>query len=305
MNRPTATASSRDGASFIDRISLMNLSWVLQCGLCLQSSSKPDTGKGKSKSTNSRRMSHGFHLVKGKSGHDMEDYHFAEYRKSRNHELGLFAIFDGHLGDSVASYLKDNLIDNILNEPIFWEDPAGAIKNAYCSTDNLILKNSLQLGPGGSTAVTAIVIDGKDLWVANIGDSRAVVCESGAANQLTVDHEPHTERKRIENRGGFVTTLPGDVPRVNGQLAVARAFGDQSLKAHLTSEPDVRHVPIDSTMEFVILASDGLWKVMKNQEAVDLVKDKKDPQAAAKRLTTEALARNSKDDISCIVIRFG
>lgn len=51
------------------------------------------------------------------------------------------------------------------------------------------------------------------------------------------------------------------MPRVNGQLAVARAFGDQSLKAHLSSEPDVRHVPIDSTMEFVILASDGLWKV--------------------------------------------
>lgn len=55
--------------------------------------------------------------------------------------------------------------------------------------------------------------------------------------------------------------LVGDVPRVNGQLAVARAFGDQSLKAHLSSEPDVRHVPIDSSMEFVILASDGLWKV--------------------------------------------
>lgn len=53
----------------------------------------------------------------------------------------------------------------------------------------------------------------------------------------------------------------GDVPRVNGQLAVARAFGDQSLKAHLSSEPDIRHVPIDSTIEFVILASDGLWKV--------------------------------------------
>ena len=53
----------------------------------------------------------------------------------------------------------------------------------------------------------------------------------------------------------------GDVPRVNGQLAVARAFGDQNLKAHLSSEPDIRHVPIDSTIEFVILASDGLWKV--------------------------------------------
>lgn len=53
----------------------------------------------------------------------------------------------------------------------------------------------------------------------------------------------------------------GDVPRVNGQLAVARAFGDQSLKAHLSSDPDVRYVPIGSTIEFVILASDGLWKV--------------------------------------------
>lgn len=67
----------------------------------------------------------------------------------------------------------------------------------------------MQLGPGGSTAVTAIVVDGKDLWVANIGDSRAVVCERGSANQLTVDHEPHSERRRIEKQGGFVTNLPG------------------------------------------------------------------------------------------------
>jgi protein phosphatase 1L len=236
----------------------------------------------------------------------MEDFHVAEYRKKKNHVLGLFAIYDGHLGDRVPIYLKDNLFNNILDEPSFWKEPDTAIKNAYHSTDKFILENSMQLGPGGSTAVTAIVIDGKDLWVANIGDSRAVVYERGCANQLTVDHEPHTERRRIEKKGGFVTKLPGDVPRVNGQLAVARAFGDQSLKAHLSSEPDVRHVPIDpTTIEFVILASDGLWKVMKNQEAVDLVKSIKDPQAAAKRLTAEALARKSKDDISCIVIRFG
>ena len=46
------------------------------------------------------------------------------------------------------------------------------------------------------------------------------------------------------------------------------------------------------------------WQVMKNQEAVDLVKSVKDPRAAAKRLTAEALERKSKDDISCIVICF-
>jgi len=276
---------------------------ALQNATCLKSSSA-DSGKGTSKSS-TNKVAHGFHLVEGKSGHDMEDYHVAEYKRKKNHVLGLFAIFDGHLGDRVPNYLRDNLFNNILDEPTFWKDPETAIRNAYSSTDKFILENSMQLGPGGSTAVTAIVIDGKDLWVANIGDSRAVVCERGSANQITVDHEPHSERRRIEKQGGFVTTLPGDVPRVNGQLAVARAFGDQSLKAHLSSEPDVRHVPIDSSIEFVILASDGLWKVLKNQEAVGLVRPIKDPQAAAKRLTTEALARNSKDDISCIVIRFG
>ncbi|KAJ4959337.1 hypothetical protein NE237_026448 [Protea cynaroides] len=276
---------------------------MIKSATCLNSSSS-DTGKGRSKSS-SNRVSYGFHLVEGKSGHDMEDYHVAEYRNKKNHELGLFAIFDGHLGDRVPSYLKDNLFNNILEEPNFWGDTETAIKNAYRSTDKFILENSTRLGPGGSTAVTAIVIDGKDLWVANIGDSRAVLYERGCANQLTVDHEPHSERRRIEKQGGFVTILPGDVARVNGQLAVARAFGDQSLKAHLSSEPDVRHVPIDSTIEFVILASDGLWKVMTNQEAVDCVKSIKDPQAAAKRLAMDALARKSKDDISCIVIRFG
>ncbi|XP_051132098.1 probable protein phosphatase 2C 44 [Andrographis paniculata] len=280
---------------------------VIKKVVCLDGSS-PDTGKGKSKfksSSAKNEVRHGFHLVEGQAGHDMEDYHVAEYRKMDGRGLGLFAIFDGHLGDRVPSYLKDNLFNNILHETNFWADPKAAIINAYSSTDKRILENSLQFGPGGSTAVTAIVIDGKELWVANIGDSRAVICQNGTAEQLTVDHEPHSERRRIEKRGGFVTTLPGDVPRVNGQLAVARAFGDENLKAHLSSEPDVRNLCIDSNTQFVILASDGLWKVMSNQEAVDLVRHIKDPQAAAKRLTTEALTRKSKDDISCIVIRFG
>lgn len=54
----------------------------------------------------------------------------------------------------------------------------------------------------------------------------------------------------------------GDVPRVNGQLAVSRAFGDKSLKSHLRSDPDVQDITIDANIEILILASDGLWKVI-------------------------------------------
>ena len=55
--------------------------------------------------------------------------------------------------------------------------------------------------------------------------------------------------------------VAGDVPRVNGQLAVSQAFGDRSLKTHLWSDLDVKEWDVDSKAQFLILASDGLWKV--------------------------------------------
>lgn len=192
----------------------------------------------------------------------------------------------------------------LCKQPDFWTHTASAIRKAYQLTDGKILEKAADLGRGGSTAVTAILIDGERLVVANVGDSRAVVCKNGVAKQLSVDHEPSKERQAIESKGGFVSNLPGDVPRVDGQLAVARAFGDHSLKAHLSSEPHVVEEPVDSDTEFLILASDGLWKVMSNQEAVDSIKTIKDPQAAAKHLTEEAVSKKSKDDISCIVVSF-
>ncbi|GKU93090.1 hypothetical protein SLEP1_g6718 [Rubroshorea leprosula] len=265
-------------------------------------SSTADTGKGKGKM--SKHITHGFHWVKGKSNHPMEDYVVSEFKQLNDNELGLFAIFDGHLGHDVAKYLQTHLFSNILKEGDFMTETEDAIKRAYHSTDAEILDQTVHLGRGGSTAVTAILINGQKLVVANVGDSRAVICRNGVATQLSVDHEPSKEKRMIERRGGFVSNLPGDVPRVDGQLAVARAFGDRSLKLHLSSEPDVKIEMINDDVEFLILASDGIWKVMSNQEAVDTIKHLKDAQAAAKRLIEEAISRKSKDDISCIVVKF-
>lgn len=58
--------------------------------------------------------------------------------------------------------------------------------------------------------MTAIVVDGKKLVVANVGDSRAILCrESDVVKQLTVDHEPEKERDLVERKGGFISTKPG------------------------------------------------------------------------------------------------
>ncbi|XP_076945115.1 putative protein phosphatase 2C 9 [Bidens hawaiensis] len=276
--------------------------------LCCGSASKllggqstHDTGKGRGRQGTAK---YGFSLVKGKANHPMEDYHVAKFMSHQGHELGLFAIYDGHLGDSVPAYLQKHLFSNIIKENEFWTDPNTALFKAYERTDASILSHNPDLGRGGSTAVTAILIDGRKLWVANVGDSRAVLSKNGQAIQMSVDHEPSAERGSIENKGGFVSNMPGDVARVNGQLAVSRAFGDKNLKNHLRSDPDVTNADIDANTEILILASDGLWKVVTNQEAVDIAIKIRDPQKAAKELAAEALNRESKDDISCIVVRF-
>lgn len=82
---------------------------------------QPDAGRGQSHGSN--QIVHGYFLVKGKSRHAMEDYLVAEFKKIHDHELGLFAIYDGHLGHNVADYLQQNLFDNILNE-VFAKDCA-------------------------------------------------------------------------------------------------------------------------------------------------------------------------------------
>jgi protein phosphatase 1L len=66
----------------------------------------------------SKHVTHGFHLVKGKSHHAMEDYVFAQFKQVDDKELGLFAIFDGHLSHDVPDYLKSHLFENILKEVI-------------------------------------------------------------------------------------------------------------------------------------------------------------------------------------------
>ncbi|XP_042484019.1 probable protein phosphatase 2C 9 [Macadamia integrifolia] len=166
------------------------------------------SGSGKGRS-NQGPIKYGFNLVKGKANHPMEDYHVAKFVHNKGHELGLFAVYDGHLGDSVPAYLQKHLFSNILKEEEFWTDPNRSISKAYERTDQAILSHSPDLGRGGSTAVTAIVINGRKLWIANVGDSRAVLSRGGQAIQMSTDHEPSTERGSIENRGGFVSNMPG------------------------------------------------------------------------------------------------
>lgn len=98
-----------------------------------------------------------------------------------------------------------------LCQPDFWEDPEAAVRRAYKETDEKILDKVVG-SRGGSTAVTAILINREILVVANVGDSRGILCKRGGSHtiqQITVDHEPESEKEVVEERGGFVSQRPG------------------------------------------------------------------------------------------------
>lgn len=125
----------------------------------------------------------------------------------------------------------------------------------------------------GSTAVTAI-IKNKKLYCANAGDSRAIACINGEVEVLSLDHKPNNfiESKRISEAGGWV-----EFNRVNGNLALSRALGDFIFKKNakkkaeeqiVTAYPDVEVREITEDWDFLVLACDGIWDVLSNEEVV-------------------------------------
>ncbi|KAK4230859.1 phosphatase 2C-like domain-containing protein [Podospora fimiseda] len=140
------------------------------------------------------------------------------------------------------------------------------------------------------------------LYTANVGDARIILCRQGKALRLSYDHKGNDENegKRISNAGGLILNN-----RVNGVLAVTRALGDTYMKDLVTGHPYTTETVIQPDLdEFIIIACDGLWDVCSDQEAVDLVRNIEDPNAAAKLLVDHALARFSTDNLSCMIIRF-
>ncbi|KAK2748137.1 Protein phosphatase 2C 1 [Myotisia sp. PD_48] len=140
------------------------------------------------------------------------------------------------------------------------------------------------------------------LYTANVGDARIILCRNGKALRLSYDHKGSDENEgvRITNAGGLILNN-----RVNGVLAVTRALGDAYMKELVTGHPFTTETVIQpETDEFLILACDGLWDVCSDQEAVDLVRNTEDPQAASKILVDYALSRFSTDNLSCMIVRF-
>lgn len=149
-------------------------------------------------------------------------------------------------------------------------------------------------GPAaGCTAVCALVA-GNQLVVANAGDSRCVLSRAGKAVALTEDHKPTNDEEfsRIMKAGGFVAD-----GRVNGSLNLSRALGDLEYKQvsslppeeqMVTANPEIRSLRLTDDDEFLILACDGIWDVLTNEDAVTFVRERLIKGLSPKQICEEA-----------------
>eukprot|EP00899_Mesostigma_viride_P020090 jgi/Mesvir1/28082/Mv04673-RA.1 len=184
---------------------------------------------------------------------------------------GFFAVFDGHGGSHAAEYASEHLVNNIMHHfERTGGDMEAAVRNGFLETDAGFLDLHVS---SGASALTAIVHAGC-IWVAGAGDCRAVMSAGGSACALSTDHRPGRpdERERIESRGGSVDNCGPGMWRVQGILGVSRAIGDAHLKDWVIAEPEIFQRELSDDCEFLMLATDGLWDMVSNQEAVDLVR---------------------------------
>jgi len=249
------------------------------------------------------------------------------------HQSAFFGVYDGHGGAKAAEFCADHLHENLahainsmwLGMPLLDATDSECVRmisqcvrDAFVCTDYQFLHSPFR-HEGGTTACVAVLINGT-VVVGNVGDSRAVLCRGGAAVPLSHDHTParDDEVARIQAAGAEV--IAGDVVVGGEEFSLTRAIGNSIVKVPpgrdfrdlsapqvVTSEPEVSITELVDEDTFLVIASDGIWDRMSNDEVVSFVdrrlREHSDPQMAASQLANYAMINlRSADNVSALVI---
>lgn len=271
----------------------------------------------------------------------IEDFHSIHLETSKQ----FYSIFDGHLGNLASKFAASLLYEELSGRITEASGPESGpnwrtqVKESAREAFNALHDRFMQaiqrasfMDQSGTTA-TALLVMESFYVIVSLGDTRAVIAkrinDTLVPLQLTHDHvaADATERELVEQRGGTVE-FRNNVHRVNGILTITRSIGDEKLAHVLSREPHVivmtrdemkdlcGNVPIDDDTRspcFIVLASDGLWDVLSNEDTVELVDAVVAPptstgrnttafQQASEALVHEAYVRGTTDNVGvCLV----
>ena len=250
-----------------------------------------------------------------------EDKHFVETniknKDPKKAPVNVYGVFDGHGGKFVSKFLYENLPKCFLDRRVEYPIKKSFVKELFTHYQDVLREkyytNSVNTGSTCLLAIQSKKDNIDHLNVINTGDSRCVLCSrSNVAVPLTKDAKPNypEELARIKQAGGDIY-FDGYDWRVK-DLSVSRAFGDLSAEPYVTNLPDFHEYKLHPKDKFYILACDGLWDVMSNQDVVNFVIDNcydivnnvriNKEINIAKKLADKAIALGSTDNITIIVV---
>ncbi|KAG2650212.1 hypothetical protein PVAP13_1NG172300 [Panicum virgatum] len=252
-----------------------------------------------------------------------------------------FGVFDGHgeYGAQCSQFVKRRLCENLLRDNRFRTDAVLALHAAFVATNLQLHADNLDDSMSGTTAIT-ILVRGKTIYVANTGDSRAVIAEKRGddivAVDLSIDQTPYRfdELERVKACGARVLTLDqieglknpdvqcwgteesddGDPPRLwvqNGMYpgtAFTRSIGDSVAESiGVIADPEIFVLDLNSKNPFFVLASDGVFEFLSSQTVVDMISKYKDPRDACAEIVAESYRlwlqyETRTDDITIILV---
>ncbi|XP_042880762.1 protein phosphatase 1B-like isoform X1 [Penaeus japonicus] len=262
---------------------------------------------------------------------EMEDAHAAVANLPGDlKDWAFFAVFDGHAGARVSAHCSEHLLNSITSGEEFQPQSIAKLAEENEETTINTIKKGIHAGflrldesmrqmpevasgedKSGTTAVCAL-ISPTHIFVANCGDSRAVLYRGGKIGFSTQDHKPvnPVEKERIQNAGGSVM-----IQRVNGSLAVSRALGDYEYKnvegkgpceQLVSPEPEIYVERRQSDDEFLVLACDGVWDVMTNEDLCAFVRSRlllsDDLESIANHVVDTCLYKGSRDNMSIVLL---
>ena len=245
--------------------------------------------------------------INSKFNDKMEDYTLIKhpfFSLGRNN-LSIFAVFDGHGGDEVAKFLKENYSQN-LEQTIKSNLTLGLtdiLRNSIKSIDKNIekIENSKKCGSTG----TFVLVNNNNIYCANVGDSKCFYINDNEAIQLTEDHNCKNEKEveMLKKKGVIIFKQ-----RVFGSLSLTRSFGDMEYKVDgIISEPFIKKIYADKhNVKYIVIASDGIWDFVDGKILYNISKELRNGtcEEFCDNLVNYALEKGSTDNISCIIIKF-
>ena len=240
-----------------------------------------------------------------------EDGHNIELNLNKNNNknnINLFGIYDGHGGTEVSNYLQKNIPKLYLDKKNIFPFSKNFHIKVFEELQKKILENKAGFYSGSTCIICIFYKKNNNLYmnVLNLGDCRLVILyKNNKFNTLTIDHKPDevNEKIRISKMGGIIKKDDEGTYRI-GDLAVSRSFGDGDNAPYISQVPDIYYKKITPNTKYIVMACDGLWDVINNEELHPLIKKFKEngSKNLAISLVNEALKRKSGDNISAIVI---